>query len=948
MEMSDYQAKYFAYELARSYANDQVGKLAGLLFDAQVEPKPHQVDAALFALGSHLTRGVILADEVGLGKTIEAGIVISQYWAERKRSILIIAPSSLRQQWKQELDEKFALAAEVLDKQTIERNLGAGSTPHICICSYEFASNHAIALSRAWDLIVCDEAHRLRSYWKGTAKIASHIADICREAHKVVMLTATPLQNRLEELYGLVSVFEPRYFYSLDAFKERYINNSAAPGNDDLAQRVAQIAKRTLRKDVDKYIRFTQRIPLTLAFTPSREERHLYNKINAYLQRPELYAFAQSQRHLSALIIRKRLGSSSYALASTLESIASRLEQEVLSGRRRNNAGGFFTEDADLTSDEREDAENIEDEETIIPATTRELMLDEVRELRGYADYAHSITVNQKAVRLIDALEQGFEKLREIRAPEKAIIFTDSTVTQEYLANVLRENGWGEGLVLFNGTNKGTEANAIYQAWLAENKGSDIVTGIASADRRKALVDEFRDRGRIMIATEAAAEGINLQFCAMLVNYDLPWNPQRVEQRIGRVHRFGQKHNVIVVNFSNKGNIAEERILQLLTEKFNLFTSVFGASDEVLGQIEDGLDFEKNIASILDRCTTAEEIDAAFNELEEKYAKQIRREMKNTRKKVFDNLDPKVRDKLKSYDAQTGVVLNAFERLLMRLTRYELTDMASFNDGGTQFTLHAPPTNTITAGDYYFKSEPRKGARQYRYSSDLCQWLIDRAQHQQTPQATLIFQIAGSERVSSIVRKMRNHAGRISVQHVSYAMQAGKEDIKEDYLLSVGFFDNGNAMDQEQIRDLLDLHCVQVVPSEVDESGFEQIIQRKCQELTNDVQERNASYYLQQEKLVEAARNDLRAIYDAQIRDYHAKAESASKAARKANSTLEELKLRREAKQWQDKADTAEDEYRSKRDALKKQADANLDYALQALEAKEEREELFTINWQVM
>ena len=657
--LSDYQAKFYAHELDRSYASDHVGRLAGLLFDAQVEPKPHQIDAALFALQTPFTPGVILADEVGLGKTIEAGIVISQYWAERKRRILIIAPSSLRQQWKQELNEKFALPASLLERGSFDELTRLGAHEQVLICSYEFANSQYLRLTHMWDLVVCDEAHRLRSYWNGQAKIAANVARICQVATKTVMLTATPLQNRLEELYGLVSVFAPDYFHSLETFKERYINNPDGVGNDDLAARVAQITKRTLRKDANKYIRFTTRMPLTVAFTPSEDEIQLYEFINSYLQRPFLWAFAKSQRHLSALILRKRLGSSSYAVASTLESIANRLEAEANSGKRRNDAGAFIA-DPDLTGEEREEADSTPALTEVIDGGDHASMLAEVQELRDYAALARSITVNQKAVKLVDALEQGFAKLREIGAPEKAIIFTDSTVTQNYLAQSLRDAGWGEGLVLFNGTNDSAEANAIYREWLEGNKGGDLVTGIPAADRRKALVDEFHQRGRLMIATEAASEGINLQFCSMLVNYDLPWNPQRVEQRIGRVHRFGQKHNVIVVNFSNKGNLAEERILQLLTEKFQLFTSVFGASDEVLGQIEDGLGFEKNIAAILDRCTTAEQIDAAFTDLEAHYATQISREMKGTRKKVFDNLDPKVRDKLKSYNTQTGVVLNAF------------------------------------------------------------------------------------------------------------------------------------------------------------------------------------------------------------------------------------------------------------------------------------------------
>lgn len=736
----NYQAKFYAHELDRSYASDHVGKLAGLLFDAQVEPKPHQIDAALFALKTPFFKGVILADEVGLGKTIEAGIVISQFWAERKRRILIISPSSLRQQWRQELDEKFAIQSALLNKENLDTLLASNGLQQVVICSYEFANSNRAKLACGWDIVVCDEAHRLRSHWSGKSKIPKAVAGICQTATKTVMLTATPLQNRLEELYGLVSVFDPSFFHSLDTFKTRYMDNPNSPGNDDLANRVALIAKRTLSKDADKYIRFTTRMPMTFAFTPSPAEIQLYEVINEYLQRNQLWAFAKSQRHLSSLIIRKRLGSSSFAVASTLENTAARLEDELKTGKRRNDAGGLLN-DPDVENEilEANDSQT-QPEETINPHE-REAILAEIQELRDYAKLARTIKVNQKAIKLIEALSIGFDKLREIGAPEKAIIFTDSTVTQNYLAKTLREAGWSDGLILFNGSNNSTEATEIYKKWLAANKGSDLITGIPSADRRKALVEEFRENGKLMIATEAAAEGINLQFCSMLVNYDLPWNPQRIEQRIGRVHRFGQQHNVIVVNFSNKGNKAEERILELLTNKFQLFSSVFGASDEVLGQIEDGLDFERNIVLILERCKTAEEIDEAFNKLDQKYAKQIDREMKKTRVKVFDNLDPKVRDKLKSYDTQTDLVLNLFERLLLEVTKYQLRDLASFSNPGTHFTLHKAPSSNIRTGDYFFKSTPRKGAYQYRYSSDLCQWVIDQAKNNQTPDALLTFSI---------------------------------------------------------------------------------------------------------------------------------------------------------------------------------------------------------------
>lgn len=709
------------------------------------------------------------------------------------------------------------------------------------------------------------------------------------------------------------------------------------------------IAKRTLRKDAEKYIRFTTRMPLTIAFTPSSDEIELYDLINAYLQRPELYAFAKSQRHLSALILRKRLGSSSFAVASTLENTANRLENELRSGKRRNDAGGFI-DDADVTSEIKESDEftSLTGEDAAEFSKQQAAMWDEVQELRDYASLARSITVNQKAVKLIEALEQGFAKLREIGAPEKAIIFTDSTTTQDYLAKTLREAGWGDGLVLFNGANNSPEATGIYKQWLKNNADSDLITGIATADRRKALVDEFRERGTIMIATEAAAEGINLQFCSMLVNYDLPWNPQRVEQRIGRVHRFGQKHNVIVVNFSNKGNLAEERILELLTEKFQLFTSVFGASDEVLGQIEDGLAFQKNIVKILERCKTSEEIDAAFNELEQRYAKQISKEMRRTRAKVFDNLDPKVRDKLKSYDEQTSVVLNNFERLLLDVTKHELRDFARFVGDGTQFAIHTPPGDSLPTGNYFFKSSPQKDARQYRYSSDLCQWVINKAKTCETPQAHLTFSLSASDRVTALARKLKGQSGLLTIEQVSFVMNTGDRPIRESYLLMAGRTDTDSALDEEQIRDLFDLQCISATPEAVPVELFTEELETLLEEQRGDVQERNATYFYQQEELIEAARLDLRSTYAAKARDLQAKADTAKKEARKASSQVERLKLTREARKYQRLVEETDDEYRLQRNKLQAESDRYLDQVAASLQAQHKRETLFSISWSVV
>lgn len=955
--ISNYQSKYFAYELQRSYANNHVGKLAGLLFDAQVEPKPHQIDAALFALQTPFLPGVILADEVGLGKTIEAGIVITQYWAERKRRILIIAPSSLRQQWKQELYEKFLIPAAILDAKNKDAILSKADTQpaEVLICSYEFVLRHETALLKSWDLVVADEAHRLRNYWNGKAKMAAAVAYIARSAHKTVLLTATPLQNKLEELYGLVSVFDPDYFYSLSVFRERYIKNRDLTGDDDLVDRVAAISKRTLRKDASKYIRFTQRMPLTVEFTPSSDEIKLYELVNDYLQREELFAFAGSQRHLSALIIRKRLGSSTYAVASTLENIANRLADEAASGKLRDKRGGLFLADFEAGEDlEEEILENAQETETpLVQARLDEVTLKRMRaevvELLNYAALARSITVNQKAIKLNEALDLGFERLRELGAAEKAIIFTDSTKTQDYIARILIDSGRGEGLVLFNGSNNSPEQTAIYHDWLRTNKDGDLVTGIPAVDRRKALVDYFREHGTLMIATEAAAEGINLQFCSMLVNYDLPWNPQRVEQRIGRVHRFGQQHNVVVVNFSNKGNLAEQRILELLTNKFQLFSSVFGASDEVLGAVEDGLDFEKRISDILTRCKTASEIDAAFKKLENQFAGEISKEMAKAKAKVFDHLDPHVQDRLKAYDDQSGDVLNKFERLLLAITQHELRDVATFNADGRTFVLNQAPTVDTPTGQYFFKSKPLPNAQQYRYAGPIAQHVVNTAKSHETPQRELTFSISQSKRASNAVKALVGKSGELTVNLLTFTMQVRDEDISESYMLACGMTDEGQFLDEEYIADILDLACINIGqhPVSVDITKFETQIRARINDLEREVQGRNSRYYDQQEELLYRNQQDRKTEHESKIFEFRAKEKGARKAAKQADDPMEQLRLKREARKWERRADEADDDFRDTRRKLQNEIDEKLDMIEQSLQGTQNIEHLFTIRWRV-
>jgi SNF2 family DNA or RNA helicase len=294
MEVTDFHAKYLAHELTRRCASDSVEKLAPVLADAQVDLNPHQVEAALFAFQSPFSRGAILADEVGLGKTIEAGLLLAQKWAERKRRLLVILPANLRKQWSQELEDKFYLPSVILETRSFNEAVRAGNLnpfqqDAIVLCSYQFARNKEPYLRQTpWNLVVIDEAHRLRNVYKNTSKIALAIKQAVAPFPKV-LLTATPLQNSLLELYGLVSIIDDFAFGDVQSYRTRF----ARLGNDadfaELKERLAPLCKRTLRRQVLEYVKYTNRHALVQEFVPTAEEQRLYDLVSDYLQRETLY-----------------------------------------------------------------------------------------------------------------------------------------------------------------------------------------------------------------------------------------------------------------------------------------------------------------------------------------------------------------------------------------------------------------------------------------------------------------------------------------------------------------------------------------------------------------------------------------------------------------------------------------------------------------------------------
>ena len=524
--LTDYQAVYLAHLLTKRLPANDIDKLTASLQDAQVDLTPHQVDAALFAFKSPLSRGAILADEVGLGKTIEAGIILSQHWSEHKRRLLVICPANLRKQWAAELQEKFFLPSVIMESKSFNEAVenecfNPFDTENIVICSLQFAKTKAAYIKRtAWDLVIVDEAHRLRNVYKPQNRIANVIKESI-ETRKKILMTATPLQNSILELYGLVSIIDNYVFGDLKSFKSQFGHNLTEMDYMELRRRLQPVCKRTLRRQVLEYIKYTRRIAIVEEFFPSENEQKLYDMVTDYLSKPRLYALPNSQRRLMTLILRKLLASSTYAIYGTICSLIARL-QAMLDRNKADSIGDndIVNEYAD-DNDEWVDAEEVEAYETeeLHPADI-EGIRKEIKELETFRDLAEKIKKNSKAEHLFVALDKGFEQLRNLGAAPKALIFTESRRTQEFLYELLERRGYKGRVVRFNGTNSDKESTAIYRAWMDKHKGTAKITGSPTADRRAAIVDYFRNEATIMIATEAAAEGINLQFCSLIVNYD--------------------------------------------------------------------------------------------------------------------------------------------------------------------------------------------------------------------------------------------------------------------------------------------------------------------------------------------------------------------------------------------------------------------------------------------
>jgi len=855
--------------------------------------------------------------------------------------------------WQIELEEKFYLESVIMDGEAFAEATKIQDNPFlqncIVITSYNFAYSKADYIKAIdWDMAVLDEAHKMRNVYKKDNVMARSVQDCLRDCFKL-LLTATPLQNSLLELFGLTSFIDDYIFGSIESFKAQFsflrsallpMAKAATPPDvfrvpeenqkefSDLYERIRPMCIRTLRRQVLEYIKYTKRLPITQEFVPTAEEQRLYDKFTKYLQRENLWAIPNGGRSLIVMVLWKLLASSTFAIAGTLEKLVLRLEYMYEHGETVRNVKVKNLDDG-LINDSEE--EIIIEKKRKLTKKEMNSLKAEIDELKEYHSLAVSIKENAKGNALITALEKGFKKLKELKAPQKAVIFTESRRTQEYIFRILENSSYKGKSVLYSGG-------------MTQKKQEEIK-------------ENFRNNAQIMVATESAAEGLNLQFCPMCINYDLPYNPQRIEQRIGRCHRYGQKYDVVVINFLNKNNIADQRVYELLCDKFQLFEGVFGASDDILGSL-DSLDFEKRIIEIYQKCRTKEEIEESFAELRESLSPQIDKKLAGIKQKLMENFDEDVAKRLKSNKDSSKNSLTRFEDMLWEVTKFKLEGKyADFDEENKCFCMKDNPYynsrhNYKRFGKKYYLDKNAKIDERYRFKCSLAQTILFEFTNEIIWRyGSVCFDLSGFKGKFSNLEHLKNQSGYLSL----YDLGISYKNRYENKLIFSGYCDNGEILDQKQMQRMFRLSGADVKdesifnPDKQIDEKLDNLFKLEQEHILNEISIQDSNYFEEEATKLDKWAKDIKIDLELKLKNIDKSIDEVNVKLRARNLTLKQrLDLQEKLTELEPKRKELRMKIYEEQDKIDEQRKQLIEETKEKLILKTESKKIFTVRWKII
>ncbi len=450
-----------------------------------------------------------------------------------------------------------------------------------------------------------------------------------------------------------------------------------------------------------------------------------------------------------------------------------------------------------------------------------------------------------------------------------------------------------------------------------------------------------------MIATEAGAEGVNLQFCSLVINYDLPWNPQRIEQRIGRCHRYGQKHDVVVINFVNRKNAADQRVYELLDEKFSLFKGVFGASDDVLGAIESGVDFEKRIASIYQTCRTAEEINAAFDQLQEEMDESIKNNLSETRQTLLENFDAEVHEKLKLNLRESTTYLDIYNRWLWDTTRFYLGDNAEFSEYEYSFTLknNPFPNEEIDAGPYKI-GKNIEDAHIYRPGHSLAKRILADIRSTKLENAEVIFDYSTNQTLISVLQP---YIGKSGVMRISnYSVESFEA---EDNIIFSAITDDGDTIVPDIIKKIFQLPAKSINTANIldhEKSALNDLEDKYIKVVSTVIAERNSSFFDHEVDKLDNWGEDVKKALELDLKKLDIDIKTDKTNAKKIINLEEKLKAQREIKEREKKRNEMRRRLFVTQDEVELRKESLLETVEARLAQQSKLEPLFTIRWKII
>lgn len=932
------QRAWHAHELLRLRSSSDQLRAGAALRAGRVDPNPHQIEAVRFALERLPEGGAVLADEVGLGKTIEAGLVAAQRLAEGAQRILLLAPKPLIGQWRQELETLFGLHP----REGVE----AWGPPGVVLLGREAATSgrglQALLEGPEPDLLIVDEAHEIFSglhqrfdkaglYLPESSKAAraGALYEWLRSSDTpVLLLTATPVQNSLLELWSLAQYIDRsgtclgtlptfRTLFSADS-RDRALANEAEP---ELRRRLREVVQRTLRRQAQEFLPqpFVDRHARTLNYRLSDAEKALSDDVSDYLLTPRLAAFGGRARRLLLIGFHRRMASSRRALAQSLDMLERRL-QGMLSGQKDERLEVELQRLA-VDVEPGEDGP-LEEDEATTPMSEAEIRAELVR-VQNLASRARGLEGDAKLEALRGALGWVVRDRSGGSGSGKMVIFTESLATQAYLHEALLEEAWlqPEDITLFNGSNQGARAREALERWQSETQ-----SGVPVAERphpdvalRLALVHELKTRSKVLIASEAGAKGLNLQFCETVVNYDLPWNPQRIEQRIGRCHRYGQTRSVTVINFVAENNEAETLLFEILQTKLDLFEQVLGASDQVLGvglASALGSELEASLREIHERARTRDEIVAAMRALRDQLSSRreaFEKAHQRTSALIDSTFDEGLRSVFRGHAGLLGAPLGALDEKMQAVLEDYLGSLGvaferGEDAGGAYLRVEAHPG--LPEG-FETGFEVGLGAHRGRATLHLGHPLLDAARASaaaglEAAPSALELKPEGSE-----WDDWRGKRARAAlVQMVLHGYE------RVDVFVPVVVFEGASeALPEAIARGLLSAPMTETeaLGVEVDDVDFEDMLEARVQEAALPVEAAEGERHARRVARLERAMDERCRVLGRQLKDLHAQTErlreerdAASGSARRAE--LEARVARSEA---------AQDEVRSELERLR-------------------------------